>query len=58
MRTADLYKVVADLNCEYVAGMLSMVAVYEGSRVSAELARYLRVPIEVALYAVRQVRAR
>lgn len=54
--TKELYGVVSDGNYQFVVGVLSAVALYQSPRHAAELARYMRLPIEVALYAVRLVR--
>lgn len=54
--TADLYRVVEDGRYQYVAGMLGAICAYEGTRKAAAVARFLGVPIEVALYAVRNAK--
>lgn len=52
--TSDLYKIVADGGYQYAAGMLSAICVFQGAKTAAELAKWMRLPVEVPLYAVRQ----
>jgi len=49
--TQELYEATKER--AYLAGMLSMICIYEGPYKAALAARQLRQPIEVALYAVR-----